>query len=99
MHSYTLNIFELELVFKTEADPARVENACAYARKLYEVLKLQGNYLGRDKLLALVILALADDLLQLRQQTADREERVAAMLQRIEKKEQPPGSCLSGQGG
>ena len=31
MQTYNLNIFELEVSFKTEAEPERVEKACAYA--------------------------------------------------------------------
>ena len=53
---------------KTEADPTRVENACAYVENLYRDLKLHGNHLGRDRLLTILILGIADDLLQLKQQ-------------------------------
>ena len=53
MHSYHLNVFELEVSFKTEADPTRVENACAYVENLYRDLKLHGNHLGRDRLLTI----------------------------------------------
>lgn len=87
MHSYHLNVFELEVSFKTEADPTRVENACAYAEDLYRDLKLHGNHLGRDRLLTILTLGIADDLLQLRQRMAEQDERLAALLQRIEKKE------------
>ncbi len=89
MHSYHLNVFELEVSFRTEADSTRVENACAYAENLYKDLKLHGNHLGRDRLLTILILGIADDLLQLKQQAADREKRLNALLQRIEKKEIP----------
>ena len=85
MHSYHLNVFELDISFKTEADPARVENACAYVENLYRDLKLHGNHLGRDRLLTILILGIADDLLQLRQQGADAEARLNTLLQRIEK--------------
>lgn len=87
MHSYHLNVFELEVAFKTEADPARVENACAYAEKLYQALKLHGNHLGRDRLLTILLLGITDDLLQLKQQVADKDERLSALLQLIAKKE------------
>ena len=48
MQTYNLNIFELEVSFKTEAEPERVQKACAYAETLYEALKLHGSHLGRD---------------------------------------------------
>ena len=85
MHSYNLNVFELDVSFMTEADPARVENACAYVENLYRDLKLHGNHLGRDRLLTILILGIADDLLQLRQRGADMEARLNTLLQRIEK--------------
>lgn len=85
MHSYHLNVFELDISFKTEADQARVESACAYVENLYRDLKLHGNHLGRDRLLTILILGIADDLLQLRQQEAAAEARLNTLLQRIEK--------------
>lgn len=95
MHSYHLNVFELEVSFKTEADPTRVENACAYVENLYGDLKLHGNHLGRDRLLTILILGIADDLLQLKQRDADVTTRLNALLQRIEKNDKPPESRTS----
>ncbi|HJA08021.1 MAG TPA: cell division protein ZapA [Candidatus Mailhella merdigallinarum] len=95
MHSYHLNVFELEVSFKTEADPTRVENACAYVENLYRDLKLHGNHLGRDRLLTILILGIADDLLQLKQQGVDVETRLNALVQRIEKHDTPPESRIS----
>ncbi|MCH5277247.1 MAG: cell division protein ZapA [Desulfovibrionaceae bacterium] len=89
MHSYHLNVFELDISFKTEADPTRVENACAYVESLYRNLKLHGNHLGRDRLLTILILGLADDLLQLRQRGTDAQARLNTLLQRIEKNDAP----------
>ena len=80
MQTYNLNIFELEVSFKTEAEPERVEKACAYAETLYGTLKLHGSHLGRDRLLTILVLGITDDLLQLKQQTADRDERLKALL-------------------
>ena len=80
MHSYHLNVFELEVSFKTEADPTRVENACAYVENLYRDLKLHGNHLGRDRLLTILILGIADDLLQLKQQAAIPKINIVSSL-------------------
>lgn len=85
MHSYNLEVFELDVSFKTEADPERVHRACAYAENLYQVLKLHGSHLGRDRLLTILILGIADDLLQLKYQDEDVKNRVRELLQRIEK--------------
>ena len=89
MQTYNLNIFELEVSFKTEAEPERVEKACAYAETLYGTLKLHGS---RDRLLTILVLGITDDLLQLKQQTADRDERLKALLELIDKQERPVGS-------
>ena len=91
MQTYNLNIFELEVSFKTEAEPERVEKACAYAETLYGTLKLHGSHLGRDRLLTILV-GITDDLLQLKQQTADRDERLKALLELIDKQERPVGS-------
>lgn len=85
MHSYSLEVFELDVSFKTEADPERVQRACAYAENLYQVLKLHGSHLGRDRLLTILILGIADDLLQLKQHDEHVEKRINELLQRIEK--------------
>lgn len=95
MHSYHLNVFELEVSFKTEADPTRVENACAYVENLYGDLKLHGNHLGRDRLLTILILGIADDLLQLKQRAAETDKRLTALLQRIEKNDVPSDLRIS----
>ena len=89
VQAYNLKIFELEVSFKTEAEPERIEEACSYAEKLYEALKLHGSHLGRDKLLAILILGITDDLLQLKQQKADRETHLKALLELIDKQEHP----------
>ena len=91
MQTYNLNIFGLEVSFKTEAEPERVQKACAYAETLYEALKLHGSHLGRDRLLTILILGITDDLLQLKQQTALRDSRLKALLGFIDKQERPDG--------
>lgn len=91
MQTYNLNIFGLEVSFKTEAEPERVQKACAYAETLYEALKLHGSHLGRDRLLTILILGITDDLLQLKQQRALRDSRLKALLEFIDKQERPDG--------
>lgn len=85
MHSYNIKVFDLDVAFKTEADPTRVEQSCAYVEELYNVLKYHGGHLGRDRLLAILVLGIADDLLQLKQQATDKDTRLASLLQRIER--------------
>ncbi len=83
MHSYNLHIFELDVAFKTEAHPARVENASAYVDKIYADLKLHGAHLGRDRLLSILALGVADDLLQLKEQYSILEEKMQQLIQSI----------------
>lgn len=84
MHSYNLNIFDLEISFKTDAGPERVDQASAYAENLYQGLKLHGQHLGRDKLLTILTIGITDDLLQLKEQLAVQERRIAELVQKIE---------------
>ena len=52
--------------------------------KQYERLKNQGGQFGREKLLALLVLGVADDLLQTQQQLEAVESRLANLLKLIE---------------
>lgn len=85
MHSFQLNVLGMDISFRTEADPARIEQAQVFVEKQYERLKNQGGQFGREKLLALLVLGVADDLLQTQQQLGDVETRLAHLLKLIEK--------------
>ena len=84
MYSYNLNVFELDISFKTGADAQRVDQACAYAESLYQGLKLHGKHLGRDRLLAILTVGITDDFLQLTQKLAEKDQRIAELVQKIE---------------
>ena len=90
MHSYNLNVFDLEVTFKAEASHERVSDACAYAENLYRGLKVHGIHLGRDRLLTILVLGITDDLLQLKQQIKAQEHRLAELLHCIENEDVPP---------
>ena len=66
-------------------DSARIERAQAFVEKQYERLKNQGGQFGREKLLTLLVLGVADDLLQTQQQLDGVETRLANLLELIEK--------------
>ncbi len=85
MHSFQLNVLGLDISFRTDADPVRIEQAQAFVEKQYERLKSQGGQFGREKLLALLVLGVADDLLQTQQQLAEVDDRLASLLKLIEK--------------
>lgn len=86
MHSFQLNVLGMDISFRTDADSARIERAQDFVEKQYERLKNQGGQFGREKLLTLLVLGVADDLLQTQQQQLDGvETRLANLLELIEK--------------
>ena len=85
MHSFQLNVLGMDISFRTDADSARIERAQAFVEKQYERLKNQGGQFGREKLLTLLVLGVADDLLQTQQQLDGVETRLANLLELIEK--------------
>ena len=82
MHSFQLNVLGMDISFRTDADSARIERAQDFVEKQYERLKNQGGQFGREKLL---VLGVADDLLQTQQQLDGVETRLANLLELIEK--------------
>ena len=83
MHSFQLNVLGMDISFRTDADSARIERAQDFVEKQYERLKNQGGQFGREKLLTLLVLGVADDLLQT--QLDGVETRLANLLELIEK--------------
>lgn len=86
MHSFQLNVLGMDISFRTDADSARIERAQDFVEKQYERLKNQGGQFGREKLLTLLVLGVADRiLLQTQQQLDGVETRLANLLELIEK--------------
>ena len=86
MHSFQLNVLGMDISFRTDADSARIERAQAFVEKQYERLKNQGGQFGQGKtMLTLLVLGVADDLLQTQQQLDGVETRLANLLELIEK--------------
>lgn len=83
MHSYQLDVCDLKVGFRTEAEPERVERARSYVDELYTQLKGQGGTLNRDRLLAILLIGLADDVLQLRDQHSRADSRLDELLQSL----------------
>lgn len=84
MHSFHLNVLGVDISFRAEADPVRIEAAKAFVEEQYERLKNHGGQFGREKLLTLLVLGVADNLLQSQQQLDELEARLAGLLKRIE---------------
>ena len=89
-HSYQLELCDLRVAFRTEAGPERVERARTDVDELYSQIKEQGGQLGRDRLLTILLIGLADDILQMREQHSKTDDRLDELLNSL--KESGTGS-------
>ena len=78
--NYRLSIAELQLSFHTDADPSRVERARAYVEEEYEGLRSKNSLMTRDKLFGILLIAIADNLLDLQEQRKADTERLEKIL-------------------
>ena len=85
MRSHTLNVLGLEISFKAEADPQRVERAQVLLEERFARLQEHGAHLSKEKLLTFLALTLADDYLILQDDRDSLEERLSGLRSRIEK--------------
>lgn len=80
MAHYNLNVLGFEVSFKAEADPKRIEQAKLLLEERYEALRQHGKQLSKEKLLTFLALALADDMLQAREEMEESEKRLRTLL-------------------
>lgn len=85
MNSFELNVLGMDISFRSDADPERVDRAQDFVEKQYERLKSQGGQFGKERLLTLLVLGIADDLLQTQQRLEGVEKRLDELLKLIEK--------------
>lgn len=85
MHNHTLDVLGLELSFKAEADPARIERARALLEERYGRMARHGGTLSKEKLLAFLALSLADDVLLLQEEKKQADKRLEDILTNLEK--------------
>lgn len=83
MHSYHLDLCDLQVAFRTEAAPERVEKARQYVEERYGKVKAQGGQFGRDRLLVMLLIGMADDLLELQEQKSRMNSRLDELLQNL----------------
>jgi cell division protein ZapA len=84
MRSFNLTVLGLDIYFRAEADLGRVENAKALVEERFERIRSHGGRIGREALLTFLVLGLADDLLQSHDQLADVQNRIDALLTKID---------------
>ena len=80
MAHYNFNVLGQDVSFKAEADPARIEQARVLLEERYEKLQQHGKQLNKEKLLTFLALALADDLLQAKEELQKSEQKVHSIL-------------------
>ncbi|WP_291319118.1 cell division protein ZapA [Desulfonatronospira sp.] len=83
MPEYNLHILGLDLNFKTDAGPERIEQARAYLEKRFAELQSRGGKLSKERLLIYVALGLADDYLQSDIRLSDLQQRVEELVHKI----------------
>ena len=86
MHSFhRFNVLGTAISFRTESDPALIEEARDIVEERYkELQERSGGRYGRVELLSFLVLGVADELLKTQQSLQEVEERLANMLRRIE---------------
>ncbi|MDR1241649.1 MAG: cell division protein ZapA [Deltaproteobacteria bacterium] len=84
MQHFTVNVLGLEISFKADADSDRLEQAIDMLDKRAEILRQHSRQISKEKLLTLLALALADDLLILAEQTEITEAKVQELVRKIE---------------
>lgn len=83
MAHYNFNVLGQDISFKAEADPKRIEQARVLLEERYEKLQQHGKQLTKEKLLTFLALALADDMLQAKEEIEKSEEKVQSMLDKL----------------
>lgn len=81
-----VTVLGLDVTFRQEANLERIQNAAAFLEERYSDRK-NGMYgvQGRDNLLVLIALELADELLQLEKAQEETRKRVLCLLEKIRK--------------
>ncbi len=90
MPSYNLSVLGLDVSFKAEADRSRVDNAKHLVEERFTHLDFHSKHVSKEKLLTFLALGLADDLLQSRQKLSTQEERLRALLAKIDEANASP---------
>lgn len=80
MAHYNFNVLGQDVSFRAEADPKRIEEARVLLEERYDKLRQHGKQLSKEKLLTFLALALADDMLQAREEIERSEQKVQSIL-------------------
>ncbi|MBG0777597.1 MAG: cell division protein ZapA [Desulfovibrionaceae bacterium] len=84
MPSYNLSVLDLNVSFKAEADPQRIQDAKTLVEERYEQLHFQGKQISKEKMLTFLALGLADDLLMSNHSVDAVQDRVERLVAKID---------------
>jgi len=93
MAHYNFKVLGQDVSFKAEADPTRIEQARVLLEERYNKLQQHGKQLSKEKLLTFLALALADDMLQAREEMKKSEQKVKSILDMVS----TPTPAINGQ--
>ncbi len=82
MQTYNVIACGLDISFNSTADAERVRRATEFIQQSYDSLQFHGSQLGRDRLLAIIAIGIADDLLQLQKEHEKLLEKVGEEKQK-----------------
>ncbi|KUJ95921.1 MAG: hypothetical protein XD41_1094 [Desulfonauticus sp. 38_4375] len=87
MTGYNLKILGMEVSFKSNVPPDRVNKARLFLEERFKVLEERGKKLSKEKLLIYLSLSLADDYLELEKKFNEVENSISKLLDRLEQEE------------
>lgn len=85
MQSYKLEILGLDISFKADTDPERLEQARQMLEERFDILRQHGRHISKEKLLVFLSLALADDMIQLQTENKQWKEKAKSIQMKLEK--------------
>ena len=84
MAHYNFTVLGIDVSFKAEANPKRIDQARTLLEERYDRLQQHGKALSKEKLLTFLALALADDLLQAKEEHDKSEKRLQSILDTLD---------------
>lgn len=84
MPRFKITVLDEDLVFNTDADDERIAIAKSFVEDAYAGLKNRGGQYSRNALLSLLILGIADDLLQSHDKLEALSGRIETLLEHID---------------
>ena len=84
MPEYAINILGLELSFRTDVPPERINQAVDLIHERYRKLEERGGTMSKERLLTYLVLSLADDYLHDQEKLRQHEKVVRELLSKID---------------